>query len=182
MTEEEKILPPQTAYRRRLSEMLDLTYELEGLLHIGVSRSEVPQRLNQLIVSKLNAIIAIADNPATPEELAREDQAYSLEEEDPEFIPQPLFKDEEDVKEPTEEHEVQPAVHQERGRLFSINDRFLYARELFGGELSNFDRAMNDVITLDSYDEAEEYFISEWGFDPDSPTAIKFLGTISHLF
>ena len=202
----EKIFPPQTPYRRRLSDMLDLTYELEGLLHIGVTRSEVPQRLNQLIVAKLNAIVALADNPATPEELANDDNAHSLSEDSEPSVPETVGEDDSDdvqeeddvVQEEDLEREAAPdpvshsagdhsendsrEVRSERGRLFSINDRFFYARELFGGELNNFDAAINEVITFDSYEEAEEYFISEWGFDPESPTAIKFLGVISHLF
>ncbi len=215
----ENILPPQTAYRRRLSDMLDLTYELEGLLHIGVTRSEVPQRLNQLIVAKLNAIIELADEPASPEELApaqymepssevepehydepepeievtpmieAEPESYTDPEPEPYIEPEPeSYIEPETYKRPdTEpfidpEPEVEEKPVPERGRLFSINDRFLYARELFGGDVRNFDRAINDVITFDSYDEAEEYFVSEWGMDPESPRAIKFLGTINQLF
>ncbi|MDE5924972.1 MAG: hypothetical protein K2G75_06585, partial [Muribaculaceae bacterium] len=63
-------IPVKNAYRRRLSEMLDLTYELEGLLQMGATRPAVPARLNQLIVNKINAIVALADAPATPEETA----------------------------------------------------------------------------------------------------------------
>lgn len=198
MLDNNNFLPPQTAYRRRLSEMLDLTYELEGLLHIGVTRSALPPRLNQLIVAKLNAIVALADDPATPDELAREDS----------YAGNPIAEDSSQVPlaeesvlqyaEPEDEHagEIEgedemtgdvetPEAHAEprnRGRLFSINDRFLYARELFGGKLENFDAAINEIITLDSYDEAEDYLVSEWDIDPESSYGMRFLAVISKLF
>ncbi|MDE6235493.1 MAG: hypothetical protein K2M56_07070 [Muribaculaceae bacterium] len=252
--EKDKILPPQTAYRKRLSDMLDLTYELEGLLHIGVTRSAVPPRLNQLIVDKLNAIVALADEPATPEELGVVAEAVTIaspeivtpdtnESQDPSVTagsvteasatdfsvtdtsvmdasvieeevsepetavieqPEPEEESEEEseeinnhlddedgatddgadyeIEETAEDEEKISAPAPQRGRLFSINDRFLYARELFGGDLKNFDRAIDEIITLDSYDEAEEYLVTEWDLDPESPSGMKFLSIISKLF
>ena len=248
--EKDKILPPQTAYRKRLSDMLDLTYELEGLLHIGVTRSAVPPRLNQLIVDKLNAIVALADETATPEELGVVAEAVTIasqeivtpdtnesketsvtagsvaeasatdfsvtdtsimgasviEEEvsEPETtVIEPSESEEEseeiddhlddedgatddgadyEIEETAEDEEKISAPAPQRGRLFSINDRFLYARELFGGDLKNFDMAIDEIITLDSYDEAEEYLVTEWDLDPESPSGMKFLSIISKLF
>ncbi|MDE6558490.1 MAG: hypothetical protein K2K29_01205, partial [Muribaculaceae bacterium] len=76
-------IPAPDAYRKRLSEMLDLTYELEGLLHIGVARSSVPPRLNQLIVDKINSLVALADAPAETEGLNSDlDDGYSEIDED----------------------------------------------------------------------------------------------------
>lgn len=274
-------MPVQTAYRQRLSDMLDLTYELEGLLHIGVTRSTVPVRLNHLIVSKLNAIVALADEPARPEEMAasagapsvssgyysdlndsgeinddadndafvatdgevadfdadydaapddgaarmntaqmnaaEEDVAAennqvnsegsgvrpveSLKEDDVVTgIPYPedytesddFSPENSDSEEPERVRYLKPktgadagrgqASGREKGRLFSINDRFLYSRELFGGRLADFDAAMDEVVTLDSYDEAEEYFVSEWGFDPENPVAAGFLDIVRRIF
>lgn len=357
-------MPAPDAYRRRLSEMLDLTYELEGLLHIGVARSSVPPRLNQLIVNKLNAIVALADEPARPEDYlpkeepivtspepvadipvesaepkdSEEPSGYQLEEEmsEPKFeTPSEDVKEiEEEVSEnisieetstsktayeeaseeekaedsqdeeleieeesvfkvfnelknrraqkigfadnteesgeetgeeseidsveetpvipsdavaedasqeddkdalleieesieskidrveeieedlqPVEENNVvskdeQPVstapekiiekgyneviepnkpeapagMKPKNGRLFSVNDRFLYARELFGGSLKNFDKSIDEAILLDNYDEAEEYFVSEWGVDAESPTGMRFLATIMKIY
>lgn len=316
MPSNERILPPQTAYRRRLSEMLDLTYELEGLLHIGVTRSAVPPRLNQLIVDKLNALVTLADAPARPEELEVPDSgiesdvsplAPSAEDNSgiegskcPVFVQEDTEKHDEMSENPGEEElveteddptsgavstavaeekedvaeneedieddieiengiesedvieededkvEVAPEIKEEidsesqvkdsipeldaiiggsgyyepgayvdpgayvevdesfptmertrprprpesgsvnplrnRGRLFSINDRFLFAREIFGGSLKNFDKCMNELITLDSYDEAEEYMMDEWNLDPERSEGIRFLSIISKLY
>ncbi|MDE6271847.1 MAG: hypothetical protein K2M31_02430 [Muribaculaceae bacterium] len=321
MSSQERILPPQTAYRRRLSEMLDLTYELEGLLHIGVTRSAVPPRLNQLIVAKLNALVTLADEPAKPEELEEIGFSYPMEsagEEETSGIEESLqvrvdndsdeieadindaekvdsdasqedieesiekIEDEEDVTEdeiqedPDEEKEeakeeilhveeeeiededydekedlvkeetgieeqpedddnheefsaadttipeldniikgsgyyepgayVDPEAYVEvdddfpkmerprrvapkkevaprsRGRLFSINDRFLFSREIFGGNLKDFDKCMDEIIMLDSYDEAEEYMMDEWNLDLESKEGISFMAKISKLF
>lgn len=166
-------LPPQTAYRKRLSGMLDLTYELEGLLHIGVTRSSVPPHLNQLIVNKLNALVALADEPVRPEEL----EAPAVEAPAP-----PSYDEEPELPSAAPEEENVRDIPEKRGALFSVNDRFLFTREMFGGELKNFDAAINELVTLDSVDEAEEYLSSEWNIDPENPVAIRFLGIISGLY
>ncbi|MDE6811107.1 MAG: hypothetical protein K2J15_02025 [Muribaculaceae bacterium] len=233
-------VPAPEGYRKRLGEMLDLTYELEGLLHIGVSRSSVPPRLNQLIVDKLNAIVALADEPARPEEynapqimpeetdeyaeqdpettadedaepaetgnyaaeysVIAEDEGVTSEEvssEEPaEITPDvisiesieedtvPMGAEDRTIDDIPEISETTPedSIRPKGGRLFSVNDRFLYARELFGGSLKNFDKAIDGVITLDNYDEAEEYFAGEWGIDAESPTGMRFLATIMKMF
>lgn len=231
--------PPQDAYRRRLADMLDLTYELEGLLHIGVNSNSVPSRLNQLIVNKLNALIELADAPAEPEEPTPSTDEYNAEDapaptditdadvetqdiaSTEQFIGQFTGQFPEDETDPTDMTDItdpeigtqyiasaeqfpeqfpeqtteqlteqspdegsdstEPAP-KEKGRLFSINDRFLFAREVFGGKLANFDTAIDEIITLDSYDEAEEYMISEWNLDPESSEGIRFLAVIAKLF
>lgn len=244
-------IPVKSAYRQRLSEMLDLTYELEGLLHIGISRSTVPPRLNHLIVSKLNAIVALADEPPAPHERsaaappAPGTEPAEEKTPDPEFAGFPeaseepvaetgYYADDSEEEEPQPEAGIRDRRHSHArltlpeapreapaeysvpsteteadpqtppqgpaapaessdapagrpaqkggGRLFSINDRFLYARELFGGKVADFDRAINEVITLDSPEETEEYFISEWNFDPENPVAVEFLDTIKRIF
>lgn len=66
--------------------------------------------------------------------------------------------------------------------VFSINDRFLYARELFGGRMADFDEALKEVAGMDSYEEAEDYFLSYRGFNPDLRIVQDFLSIISNCF
>lgn len=65
---------------------------------------------------------------------------------------------------------------------FSINDRFLYSRELFNGKIDDFEKAMTHLAGLDNYEEAEEYFYSEWEFDPENPVVEDFMIGISRYF
>lgn len=66
--------------------------------------------------------------------------------------------------------------------IFSINDRFLYSRELFGGRIADFEDALKDVASMENYEEAEEYFISELGFNPELPVVQSFLAIIEKCF
>lgn len=213
MAKDNKELPAQSAYRQRLSEMLDLTYELEGLLHIGVSRSMVPPRLNHLIVNKLNAIVALADEPPAPsgKEMKESVDAPACEKAEDESIEEEAapsavesrdgFYEEEIEEEPIQKvvprsvaeplaaplpEEAKkndaPRLAPAGGRLFSINDRFLYARELFNGRVADFDKAINVAITLDSPEEAEEYFTSEYNFNLENPMAVEFLEKIKTIY
>lgn len=259
MAKQNKEFPVQSAYRQRLSDMLDLTYELEGLLHIGIGRSMVPPRLNHLIVSKLNAIVALADDEGASEtavevspesahipeeapaiEEATEISAAENDEEGPDFSDSSAVSDFSDSSEVSdfsdnsdfsdssdfpgdaenqeegyyaEEEEERPiavkvidmsekvqenmndaasvsaaklkeekSAQPSGGRIFSINDRFLYSRELFGGKVADFDEAINTVITMDTPEEAEEYFLSEWDFDIENSTAQEFLEKIKTIF
>ncbi len=83
--------------------------------------------------------------------------------------------------EEAENKESQAAAVRQRQKVpvFSINDRFLYSRELFGGRVADFESALKDVAGMESYEEAEEYFYTEWNLDPESPVVKGFLDVIS---
>lgn len=65
---------------------------------------------------------------------------------------------------------------------FCINDRFRFRRELFGGSDESFNAAMNKMAMMDNYDEAEEYFIGELGWDPEKEEVVDFLEIIRNYF
>lgn len=66
--------------------------------------------------------------------------------------------------------------------VFSINDRFLFSRELFGGNVADFESALKEVAGMECYEEAEEYFYTDWKFDPESPVVGEFLAVIAKFF
>ena len=81
--------------------------------------------------------------------------------------------------------ELRPSVASQprhKAPVFSINDRFLYSRELFGGKVADFESALKDVAGMESYEEAEEYFYTEWNLDPESPIVHGFLEVIANYF
>ncbi|MDE6718165.1 MAG: hypothetical protein K2J70_08240 [Muribaculaceae bacterium] len=65
---------------------------------------------------------------------------------------------------------------------FCINDRFRFRRELFKNSDKEFENAMNVVTTMDSYDEAEEYFIGDLGWDYENPEVSDFMAIIRGYF
>ncbi len=66
--------------------------------------------------------------------------------------------------------------------LFSINDRFRFSRELFGGSTRRFDDSLNFLEMALDYNEVEDYFIEEVGMDPEDDTVKEFLEVLSKAF
>ncbi len=58
---------------------------------------------------------------------------------------------------------------------FSLNDRFLYARELFGGDMKMFDSALDFIDGVDDYAIIEDYFYNEMDWNPENPTVGAFM-------
>lgn len=71
----------------------------------------------------------------------------------------------------------------ERGKLvFSINEKFRFRKELFDNSDVDFNNTLALVASMDSYDEAEDYFVNEEGFDPENPVVAEFLTIIRRYF
>lgn len=66
--------------------------------------------------------------------------------------------------------------------VFSINDRFRFIRTLFNSNAAVFDAALTDIITLDSYEEAEEYFLEQYQWLPEDDETQAFLQIIKNYF
>lgn len=65
---------------------------------------------------------------------------------------------------------------------FSINDKFLFIREIFKGNASEFNEAIEKMRTLPNAQQAEEYYIENLKLDPDDPAAAHFLETVRTYF
>lgn len=64
----------------------------------------------------------------------------------------------------------------------SLNDRFLYQRELFRNDRQEMNRAMQALSMFKSYEEAEEYLKESQSWDFDNPTVNDFLQVIKGGF
>lgn len=84
-----------------------------------------------------------------------------------------------DVKVERTEESGRPRVS---APVFSVNDRFFFARELFDGNLQALDSALRDAASLDSVEEAEDYFCAQRGFDAENTVVQDFLAIISKLY
>ena len=136
--------------------------------------------------------------PATPDDSV----SVTLPEEEQETIPVPepqLETDLEPVPEPSPEPSPEPEPAQEPVRpetpteprradltlwrqLFSINDLFLYRRELFRGSDSLFNDALVRVGDARSLDEVKQMLTDRYGIDMRQPAAKEFVKIISTLF
>lgn len=198
--------------KEKLNRLLDSIYELEGLVHLAITRDDSPAMLPELIRRKSRELMDHAETATMAEvitivETAHIQPASELEEQYiEEDYPEPPF-------EPAPEPEVvvaetpapvtptpgisapkaqaAPAVRPQkterlsepRGRLvFSINDRYRFRKELFNKSDTEFNNTMALVASMEGYDEAEDYFLNELQWDAESPEVIDFLEILKNYF
>lgn len=65
---------------------------------------------------------------------------------------------------------------------FSLNDRFLYSRELFDGNMKMFDSSLNFIEGIDDFRMIEDYFYKEMELDPENATVASFMEILRGRF
>ncbi len=170
-----------------IDNMLTHVYELEGLLLVMQRRgSDIPQE----VIDRYQEIAHIVEQEAqlleTVKPQVKEDKAActaplmpSKEESKPKepvnvppvteaapplhAVP-PVFKPKEKTSEP---HNITSA--------FSINDRFLFLRELFDGDSQKFDDTISRLELMHNIDEVGDYLASELEWDMSDEVVKEFL-------
>lgn len=216
-----------------LKEALDLAYELEALMEMGVTRDPLPERIAALIDERsqeLNrkldealgrriddekaseeevSVLSVPDSEAEAEEEEEEAEAEAeaeAEEEHDEVDDYPEeeagddydaeYEEEEEEAEAVREDAVEErervtgkisrpnpsAPRKDIRRCFSVNDRFRFRRELFSNNADEYADALNMVEAMRGYDEAEEYFYDDLGWDPENGDVQQFMGIIADYF
>lgn len=87
--------------------------------------------------------------------------------------------------EPVETPAVKPAPKTTNGSLmamFSINDKFLYCRELFGSSREEMNEALDVISNMNSTEEIEDYLFNDLCLDSKNETVKAFLNTMSSRF
>lgn len=77
-----------------------------------------------------------------------------------------------------DKEEAKPTPPKRRPKLksvFSLNDRFLYARELFNGNMKMFDSTLDFIEGIEDYSIIEDYFYSEMEWDPENGHVASFM-------
>lgn len=177
--------------------LLDKTYEIEGLLLRALDQEEIPQPLADLIDTKFKELRELRggkDDPVQPvAEPAAATPVAEPTEEEADVMPQFYSLDEDDDEEAIEEEEMEIVEEEPRdsrmvseevkasdkpGVKFSLNDKFLFIRELFDGDKAAFDKAVESLSAFPTSDEAEEYFASELGMSLENETAARFFSLV----
>lgn len=65
---------------------------------------------------------------------------------------------------------------------FSLNDTFRFRRELFGNSAAEMTDAIHMVEAMHSFDEAEDYFYGDLGWDRESDDVKEFMAIIKIIF
>lgn len=177
-----------------LTEMINLAAEIaEQLLVAKDNDSEglLPKtKLDIIRLAELAATMPDLQEEAPVEEIPDPEPETPTEPE-PEPMPAPEIEPEPEVEaepeqvaepEPEAETDAPGLVAAELRRMFSLNDLFLFRRELFQGSQVLFDRALEDVGRCSSASQAREILINNYAIDPKRPEAKEFLAVISGLF
>lgn len=188
-----------------IKNLKDKIYELEGLLELAQLREEKIDELAPLIEARLAGLrtngASGADGTNEPNSISSKDSKdlkEPIRTEITEFSDTLDFAEEsEKTAEDTEKSEEEPEKISEeptaasakpkgggtgRKPAFCLNDRFRFRRELFSNSDSEFSEALGRVACMDSYDEAEDYFIGSLGWDPENPEVVDFLEIIRIYF
>ena len=166
---------------------------LEGLLRVYETRRE-PQalaearRLAAEISAMLDTAVTPAGTPATPAESAaavaapvpepQEDEAevVAVEESEPAPAPAPA-----PAPTPAPVNAAPVAVGDIR-RSLTLNDKFRFIRELFGGSDVDFNGTLDLIATMHSPAEAREYLLQDLAWDAESPLVADFLAYVDNYF
>lgn len=65
---------------------------------------------------------------------------------------------------------------------FSLNDRFLYSRELFDGNMKMFDATLRKLEGVSDFSVVEDYFYNELDWDPENEYVKSFMDILQSKF
>lgn len=172
--------------KENLRDLLDKIYELEGLIHLTLKREDNKEDFLRLIVSRGKEIGRICDlleqknltsshsTNESEKEISLDEYSIDDETNKPhlEILKNEIYESEDDKSE-----------KRHRGKLvFTINERYRFKRDLFENSDADFNNTLAVVASMENYDEAEEYFISEEGFNMGNPVVKEFLEIIKKYF
>lgn len=132
-----------------------------------------------------------AEEPTTEEETLPEtdDTQEKAEDDTPEETENSADEEPavpEDDNTPTERITIDEAFIRNKSKdlrsAFSINDSFRFRRELFGNSAAEMADAINLAEAMQTFDEAEEYFYGDLGWDKDSEEVKEFMTIIRNHF
>ncbi len=66
--------------------------------------------------------------------------------------------------------------------VFSINDKFRFKRELFGGNMADYNASLRLIAEMHSMRQAEEYFFGDLQWNPESPEVTLFMERLEEAF
>ena len=80
------------------------------------------------------------------------------------------------------DEKLQRSLSKDMHKALSINDRFRFQRELFSNSKNDLNNALDLVNAMQTYDEAEDYFIGDLGWDQDNEDVADFMGLVRRHF
>ena len=111
------------------------------------------------------------------EDVEAEDNEDNIEEE-----PEANEKASDDSEPLRLDEKLQRSRSKDLKSAFSLNDTFRFRRELFGNSAAEMTDAIHMVEAMHSFDEAEDYFYGDLGWDRESDDVKEFMAIIKNHF
>lgn len=89
-----------------------------------------------------------------------------------------LFEEAEHADEPVAETELINEQCQPKKPVFTLNDRYLFTRELFDNDRKRFDDAITHLSQLNDREQMDQYLSQSLGLDLDAPMVRDFIGIL----
>lgn len=165
-----------------LNSLKNSVYEFEGLLELLTARSEKSADLLPLLSARLSQVNSLFDSlkaensPAAETEVAA---PVTPVEDTPVYV---AAEEEEPVYEAPAQPEPVVGETQRKAPAFCLNDRFRFRRNVFGGDVSLFDKVCERVSRMNDYEEVEQYFFGELGLDASDSDVEDFMTIIREYF
>lgn len=168
--------------------LLSTCYELEGLLSLTLQREDsTPDEVYNMIdakIAKIGSLDIFLSEEADVEEVelvASGTKKNSASEQDMKKVSESAeyeqveLADEDDIdKGQTIDSEIDNVAAEVVLPQFSINDRYLFIRELFNGSEADFDDALESIGEMDTDSEVEDFLYNDLCLSEDNPVVLQF--------
>lgn len=165
-------------------ELLKRIHEIEDILISNLETKKDREVEDEALKAK---ILELAEAVCHKQPHLEAPAAPALEEED--LLPVYSLEDEEEeeVKVQPEREKAEPKKEEpglsNRKLSFSINDKFLYIREVFDGNAEALHKAADKISDMKDYAEAEEYMLNELKLTPEANnTHAEFMALVERYF
>ena len=170
---------------KSIEEIFDESLEIEGLLALLVTgKSQFDSSIYDLLSGKVttfyNDIMALSKIPQIYSHKIDDDSAIAdstvfEEVGDSEVLaPSAQFEQTVVTSPKLTRNDVMPVE-------LTINDKFRFRNELFGGNQNDLDETMQVISTMSSFDEVQAYLYDDLCLDPNSDVVKDFVATIHRM-
>lgn len=181
-----------------LNKLILMNVELEGLLRVSAARPSAEaleaarakfESMTQLFASLTpSEAAAQADHERTEVKYDEAENGEESPEDEPSYADVPfdgkIIESDDDAVTPDAAPTAsnQPKVRPDIRNLLTINDKFLFRRELFGGSDAEMIDTFNLISTMESADEAREYLLHDLQWNESDAIVSDFLQIVSAYF
>ncbi len=162
-----------------LEDLIRLNVALEGSLRVLLQR-ESPEAMAaaRQDLDRINALFATLETPADNAEAQIQTEPADAE------APVPAAADADETATQAVAVDELVARHECRDlrKAFTLNDKFLFRRELFGGSDQELSDTIDLLTAMHSLDEAREYLLDDLQWDPDNDVVKDFLDIVTNHF